>query len=83
MALEISKTNLFNMLESGIVNLKFTKTDGTERDMKCTLMKDIVKPHDKKTDREKKVNENIVSVWDVEKESWRSFRFDSIISIHK
>lgn len=83
MALEISKTNLVNMLQTGIVNVKFTKTDGSERDMKCTLMNEIVKPHEKKTDREKKINENILSVWDVDKESWRSFRFDSIISIYK
>lgn len=71
------------MLESSIVNVKFTKTDGTVRDMKCTLLKEIAKPHEKKTDREKKINEDVISVWDVEKENWRSFRINSIISIHK
>ena len=81
--MELSKTNIMNMLLSGIVNVKFTKIDGTERIMKCTLMEAIIKPHDKKTDRVKKVNSDILSVWDVEKEGWRSFRFDSIISIHK
>lgn len=81
--MELSKTNVMNMLHSGIVNIKFTKTDGSERDMKCTLMDAFIKPHEKKTDREKKLNENIISVWDVDKEGWRSFRFDSIISINK
>ena len=81
--MELSKTNIVNMLKNGIVNVKFTKTDGTERVMKCTLLEAMVKPHEKKTDREKKINEDIISVWDVEKEGWRSFRFDSIISIHK
>ena len=71
------------MLNSGIVNVKFTKTDGSERDMKCTLMEAMVKPHERKTDREKKLNDNIISVWDVDKEAWRSFRYDSIISINK
>jgi len=80
---ELSKSNIMNMLNTGIVNVKFTKTDGTERDMKCTLMSEIVKPHEKKTDREKKVNEDVISVWDIDKEGWRSFRYDSIISIHK
>jgi hypothetical protein len=83
LVMELSKTNIMNMLHKGIVNVKFTKTDGTERDMKCTLMSEIVKPHEKKTEREKKVNEDIISVWDIEKEGWRSFRYDSIISIHK
>ena len=81
--MELSKSNIFNMLNSGIVNVKFTKTDGTERDMKCTLCESLIKPHEKKTEREKKINENIISVWDIEKEGWRSFRMDSIISIHK
>jgi len=72
-----------NMLSKGVVNIKFTKTDGSERDMKCTLMEEIIKPHEKKTDREKKQNENVISVWDVDKEGWRSFRFDSIISVYK
>ena len=81
--IEISKSTMFHMLESGIVNVKFTKTDGTEREMKCTLMEHVIKPHEKKTDREKKPNDSVISVWDVDKEGWRSFRFDSIISINK
>lgn len=83
MATELSKSNIINMLSTGIVNVKFTKLDGTIRDMKCTLAESIIKPHEKKTDREKKINEDIISVWDIDKEGWRSFRYDSIISIHK
>ena len=79
----LSKTNIINMLQSGIVNVKFTKVDGTERVMKCTLVESIVVPHQRTTDKEKKANTNIISVWDVEKENWRSFRFDSIIDIYK
>ena len=81
--MELSKSNIMNMLSKGVVSIKFIKTDGSERDMKCTLMEEIIKPHEKKTDREKKQNENVISVWDVDKEGWRSFRLDSIISIHK
>ena len=81
--MELSKSTILHLLESGIVNVKFTKTDGTEREMKCTLMEHMVKPHEKKTDREKKANNNIIAVWDVDKEAWRSFRMDSIISINK
>ena len=79
----LSKSNILNMLRSGIVNIKFIKVDGTERLMKCTLAEGIVKPHEKTTDREKKVNENICSVWDIEKDAWRSFRYDSILQIYK
>ena len=83
MVMDLSKSTIIHMLQSGVVSVKFTKTDGSQRDMKCTLMDAYIKPHEKKTDREKKINEDVVSVWDVDKEGWRSFRFDSIISIHK
>ena len=83
MATELSKSNIINMLQNGIVNVKFTKKDGTERDMKCTLLESMVKPYEKKTDKERSVNDEILSVWDVEKDAWRSFRFDSIIQIDK
>lgn len=79
----LSKSNIVNMLHNGIINVKFTKKDGTERVMKCTLLENIIKPHEKTTEREKKVNEDILSVWDVEKDAWRSFRYDSILEVYK
>lgn len=79
----LSKSNIVNMLHNGIINVKFTKKDGTERVMKCTLLENIIKPYEKTTEREKKVNEDILSVWDVEKDAWRSFRYDSILEVYK
>jgi WYL_2, Sm-like SH3 beta-barrel fold len=79
----ISKSTIVNMLKNGVINVKFTKVDGSERVMRCTLVEAIIKPHEKKTDREKKVNEEVLSVWDIENEGWRSFRLDSVIEIYK
>lgn len=56
----------------------FTKKDGTERVMKCTLREDIITPHEKKTDRVKARNDETLAVWDLDKKEWRSFRYDSI-----
>lgn len=78
-----SKTALVEMLYSGIVNVKFTKSDGTERIMKCTLQESYIQPYDKKTERVKKSNEHTLSVWDVENSGWRSFRFDSVLEFNK
>jgi hypothetical protein len=50
--------------------------------MLCTLREDIVVPHEKTTDRVKELNEEVLPVWDCEKNAWRSFRVDSIIGIH-
>lgn len=79
----ISKSNLMNMLHTGIIAVKFTKVDGSERTMRCTLSESFIKPSEKKTDREKPVNDNILSVWDIDSDGWRSFRLDSVLEIHK
>lgn len=65
-------------LRAGPVLVTFTKADGSERTMRCTLQEGVVVPHEKKTDRVKETNDNIVPVWDLEKSAWRSFKFDSI-----
>lgn len=65
----------------GPVKVTFTKKDGSERVMNCTLKEGVIVPHEKKTDREKKVNEELLSVWDLDKSEWRSFRYDSVKKI--
>lgn len=79
----ISKSNIQSLLKDTIIEVKFKKSDGTERNMKCTLLPQYITPHENKTGREKKINEEVISVWDVEKEGWRSFRYDSVIAIYK
>jgi hypothetical protein len=69
---------LTGVLRTQILTVVFTKKDGTERVMKCTLKSDVVVPYEQKTERKKAQNEEIVSVWDVEKKAWRSFNFTTI-----
>lgn len=83
MVTELSKSTIMHLLQNGVVNVKFTKSDGTERDMKCTLMEAYITGYTKKTERVKVSNPEIYNVWDVENEGWRSFKHDSIISVHK
>lgn len=78
---EKSINELKQMLGSATVNVTFTKKDGSLRVMKCTAAGQLI-PEDKKsqsTARSTK-NEDICVVYDLEKEDWRSFRLDSIIS---
>lgn len=70
--------DLKTALRAGPVVITFTKSDGTERTMRCTLQEGVVVPHEKKTERVKEVAENVVPVWDLEKGAWRSFKFDAI-----
>lgn len=75
----VPKDLIRSTLKSNICKIKFTKTNGEVREMICTLKDDVVVPHEKTTDRVKAINEEVLAVWDCEKNAWRSFRFDSIL----
>lgn len=57
----------------------FTKADGTERIMWCTLhegyIPDAAKPKNEKPIKE---NNDVIRVYDLENEGWRSFRVDAV-----
>jgi len=46
--------------------------------MKCTLREDVAIPYEKKTDRTREGKENILPVWDLEADSWRSVNIETI-----
>jgi hypothetical protein len=67
------------VLKDNVCEVQFTKVDGTLRTMRCTLMQDSLPPL--KTDgKQHPENLDIIPVWDVEAEGWRSFRLDSVKS---
>lgn len=72
---------LKSVLHDGPVQVVFIKNDGTERTMLCTLQEGVALPHDKKTDRVKEANSNVMAVWDLDKHAWRSFKLDSVKSV--
>jgi len=69
------------MLRSTEVVVTFTKKDGTERVMKCTTNPTYVMFKDPailESKKERKVNEDVMPVYDIEAGHWKSFRWDSI-----
>ena len=72
---------LEGLLKTNEVDLTFTKKDGTIREMKCSLKEDLLPVYEKKTDKAKAKSEETLSVFDLKKKEWRSFRFDSITSL--
>jgi len=83
--LKIFKKWLKGHLAFGATTVTFTKKDGTERIMKCTTSPELVpaEPIVEGADakKEKKVNEDVCPVYDLEVQSWRSFRWDSVKSV--
>ena len=67
------------------LRIVFTKKDGTERTMRCTLVESQI-PGDKlpKTHTEESDSQtarSAVRVYDLDKGEWRSFRWDSVIKV--
>lgn len=76
----MTKEMIEDMLRRGLVEVVFTKKDGTERNMKCTLVPEWV---ESPSGTGKIVpNQNVLRVFDMEVEEWRSFRIDSVKSVH-
>jgi hypothetical protein len=69
-------------LRYGEVTVVFNKKDGEKRTMKCTLNPDMVPQLEKKTERVKEVNEDVCPVYDLDKQGWRSFRYDSVTEVN-
>ena len=80
-----TRTDLQNLLSQNVLIVDFTKLNGDKRVMTCTLREDM-KPRATKEDTisQKKVrdlNEEVVSVWDVNAKGWRSFRYNRINNV--
>ncbi len=66
----------------GPTTVVFTKKDGTERVMLCTTNPKLVPAVEVKeeveTKKERKVNDEVMPVYDLEAKAWKSFRWDSV-----
>lgn len=71
--------NLKELLKTNVVEVVFTKVNGDKRVMTCTLQPSFL-PEEVETEKTRKQNDEVLSVWDTEVNGWRSFRFDSVIS---
>jgi hypothetical protein len=69
-------------LYEGVVNVEFTKVSGELRTMPCTLHKDWMPAEAvKKTHQTRLLDYETISVWCVDKQSWRSFKTMNVISV--
>lgn len=78
-----------NILHEGAVKVVFTKLDGTERTMYCTLNADTLSDNNalpkgalNKDGSKRRVSKDCIRAFDLEKKEWRSFRIDSVKSCY-
>jgi hypothetical protein len=80
------KVSVKETLQVGPAIVTFTKKDGTERVMKCTLEPSLV-IHESKSivegveKKERKQSDDAMAVYDLENNAWKSFRWASVINV--
>lgn len=91
-----TKSELSKLLAEGVYKVTFVKADGSKREMKCTLLPEVLKPYIEEAEKRKaqlleegKIvaqrpeNPNVLSVIDMDKNAWRSFKLDTILSVEE
>ena len=78
----MTRDELKTKLEKYMMEVTFTKVNGDQRIMTCTLHPDALPPATKddamSQKRVRELNEEVLSVWDVNAKGWRSFRVANV-----
>lgn len=79
----ISRDQALFDLHASVCKVTFTKVDGTERVMRATLKEESLPQREGTATTTTHRSENLVTVWDVDKNDWRSFRLDKVTNWSK
>jgi hypothetical protein len=79
---EWDRESVKHELHRTVCKVIFTKVNGEERVMRCTLSESMIPQVEDSNDikKERKENPEVQRVYDVESNGWRSFRWDSLKS---
>lgn len=78
----MTKQEIVEQLKAKVLKVTFTKVDGTERIMNCTLREDILPQAESMQEYDSRNHgDHIVPVWDIDKEAWRSFRLENLKAV--
>lgn len=64
---------------AGVIDVQFTKKDGSLREMRCSLQEQYLPSLMGDAETTTKDNPDVLAVWDLEAKGWRSFRIDSVL----
>lgn len=79
----LDKNSLKKIFQQFDTTIIFTKVDGTERVLRGTLNPELLPVNDDWDGiSDTRQNDEVLAVWDLDKQAWRSFRMDSIKDIH-
>ena len=77
----MDRNEMLTLLRSGACRVVFTKVNGEIRDMRCTLVGDMI-PSDQtpktQTVEESTQTDSVIRVFDLIANGWRSFKIDNV-----
>ena len=76
-----SVNGLYEILRNNVANVKFTKVDGTERVMRCTLKDDLLPEEYRGKGTVLTEVTNALRVYDLDNSGWRSIRAESVLQL--
>jgi len=76
----MTRDEMINELREKNCRVIFKKVNGEERDMQCTLINDVLPLRVSDPKKQRPVNENTIVAFDINKEAYRSFRVENVIS---
>jgi hypothetical protein len=78
-----TRSEMIEQLQTRNCRVIFKKINGEERNMECTLMENVLPKATKDPLSQKKVravNEAVIVAWDINKDAFRSFRVENVVS---
>ena len=75
----MNKIEMQDLLKGNIYNVTFTKINGVQRIMRCTLMQSLLPAPAPDTTKARKACDDVVACFDLDADGWRSFRLDAVI----
>ena len=77
----MTRDQMLEKLRESECRVIFKKVNGEERDMQCTLMESVLpKLQSKPGDKKRQPNEAVIRAFDINKQEFRSFRVENVIS---
>jgi hypothetical protein len=81
--LVIERKDLELLLKENVMEVTFNKVNGDKRVMECTLMPEALPPAKKDEaitqEKVRKINEEVLVVWDTNAKGFRSFRMANVL----
>ena len=80
----MNRESITKSLQEGVCEVFFTKSDGSERIMHCTLNPKFAPSMPQQVEETVRKNKNpdAIAVWDTDFDAWRSFRIDRIMEFN-